>query len=81
MLNRIVIVASLFLATLSAFPALGAEPQKDEHGKILTATCRDGKTYWHPTGEKRGACSGHGGVAAWADGSPVKSHERKTEYK
>lgn len=45
------------------------------------ATCRDGKAYYHVTGEKRGACSGHGGVAAWADGSPVRSAAGKTAYR
>lgn len=40
---------------------------------VLTATCRDGKSYYHPTGEHRGACSGHQGVASWTDGSPVKA--------
>lgn len=44
------------------------------------ATCRDGQTMSSATGDHRGACSGHGGVAAWADGSPVKSHAAKTSY-
>ena len=48
---------------------------------IETATCRDGLTYYHPTGEHRGACSGHGGVASWTDGSPVKAHGRKGSYR
>jgi hypothetical protein len=45
------------------------------------ATCADGKVYRSASGEHRGACSGHGGVVAWADGSPVKSNKRKTEYR
>lgn len=45
------------------------------------ATCNDGKEYYAPTNEHRGACSGHGGVQSWTDGSEVKSHGRKTEYR
>ncbi len=56
-------------------------PATDAVAGILTAVCRDGKSYYHPTGEHRGACSGHGGVASWADGSPVKSGGRKTSYR
>lgn len=44
------------------------------------ATCNDGMKESSATGDHRGACSGHGGVAAWADGSPVKSHKAKTTY-
>lgn len=44
------------------------------------ATCNDGMKESSATGDHRGACSGHGGVAAWADGSPVKSHKAKTSY-
>ena len=50
-------------------------------GLIRVATCKDGKEYWAPTNEHRGACSGHGGVASWADGSEVKSNGRKTQYR
>lgn len=50
-------------------------------GMIRVATCNDGKEYWARTNEHRGACSGHGGVAVWADGSEVKSNGRKTAYK
>lgn len=44
------------------------------------ATCADGLKEKSVTGDHRGACSGHGGVVAWADGSPVKSHKPKTSY-
>lgn len=45
------------------------------------AVCNDGQTMYSTTPtEHRGACSGHGGVASFADGSPVKSHTRKTSY-
>lgn len=44
------------------------------------ATCADGVHESSATGDHRGACSGHGGVVAWADGSPVKSHKAKTSY-
>lgn len=58
-----------------------APTAKDVAG-VETATCRDGLTYYSATGEHRGACSGHGGVASWADGSPVKSKGgRKTSYR
>lgn len=63
-------------ATKAAAPAKGPDV-----AGVETATCRDGMTYYHPTGEHRGACSGHGGVAQWADGSPVKSHGRKGAYR
>lgn len=52
-----------------------------QDGQIHVATCNDGKEYWAKTNEHRGACSGHGGVATWADGSPVKSGARKTSYR
>lgn len=48
---------------------------------VLTATCNDGGTYYHVTGEHRGACSGHGGVKAWADGSPVHSSKARSDYR
>jgi hypothetical protein len=48
---------------------------------IHVATCNDGKEYWAKTNEHRGACSGHGGVASWVDGSEVKSKGRKTSYR
>lgn len=44
-------------------------------GLIHVATCNDGKEYWNATGEHRGACGGHKGVAKWADGSPVKARK------
>lgn len=50
-------------------------------GKEKVATCVDGKEYWSASTDHRGACSGHGGVASYVDGSPVKSHARKTEYR
>lgn len=53
-----------------------AAPKAPE-GKPL-ATCNDGKTEYSTTGDHRGACSGHGGVASWADGSPVRAKAHKT---
>lgn len=67
----------LSLSLLASAIALGAEPPK---GKPL-ATCNDGKTMYSETGDHRGACAGHGGVKAWADGSPVKAKGRKTSYR
>jgi hypothetical protein len=52
-----------------------------KYGQIHVATCNDGKEFYSVTNEHRGACSGHGGVASWADGSEVKSHGRKTSYR
>ena len=70
------------LVTLGAAVANADAPKAPKApDKIHVATCNDGKEYWAPTNEHRGACSGHGGVAAWTDGSPVKSHGRKTEYR
>lgn len=49
---------------------------------VPVAVCNNGKTmYGTNPSEHRGACSGNGGVASFADGSPVKSHARKTQYK
>lgn len=55
-----------------------AAPAKDNMKPL--ATCRDGQTMYSATGDHRGACSGHGGVASWADGSPVHSSAPKTRY-
>lgn len=60
--------------------ALAAPTPKAPEQKPL-ATCADGQVEYSATGEHRGACSGHGGVASWADGSPVKSHGRTTSYR
>jgi hypothetical protein len=50
-----------------------------DNGLIRVATCADGKAYFAPTNEHRGACSGHGGVVEWADGSPVRAKGGKSE--
>lgn len=68
------------LCALMATGALAAPAPKEGTMRDV-ATCRDGKTYRNTTGRHMGACSGHGGVAKWADGSPVKSHTKTTEYK
>jgi hypothetical protein len=61
--------------------AFGAEAQPAAN-KVPVAVCNDGKTmYSSNPSEHRGACSGHGGVASWADGSEVKSHAKKTSYR
>lgn len=77
--SMMLVAIGIFLASVAnAAPP----PAKDATaGMIETATCNDGKTYYSKTGEHRGACSGHGGVASWADGSEVKSKGRKTAYK
>lgn len=81
-------IASLIaFGAATAYAAPAARPtdvqkaKSGETGMIHVATCNDGKEYWARTEEHRGACSGHGGVAAWSDGSPVKSGARKTSYR
>lgn len=90
MINTIAIVLGSVLMLGSAY-ASGAPAAKrptdvqkgtsGQTGMIHVATCNDGKEYWARTNEHRGACSGHGGVATWTDGSPVKATGRKTAYK
>jgi len=48
---------------------------------VYVAECRDGKRYYHPTGERRGACSGHQGVAVFADGTAPKSKGGRASYR
>jgi hypothetical protein len=78
-------LATFATATAYATPAKPAVDTKHsvsgQDGQIHVATCVDGKEFYSRTNEHRGACSGHGGVAAWADGSEVKSHGRKTSYR
>lgn len=76
-MTKSVIATALQLAVVGA--AYAAPAAKADNMKPL-ATCRDGQTEYSVTGDHRGACSGHGGVVAWADGSPVKSHVAKTRY-
>lgn len=73
-----IIALSLWLASIATLANAAETPPK---GSKPIATCRDGGTYYSTSGDHRGACSGHGGVAAWADGSPVHSGGRTTGYK
>ncbi len=77
-MNRLILATSLALSLLTYRAAFGAETAKP---KVKVAECNDGTTMYAETNEHRGACSGHKGVKVWSDGSPVKSHTRKTEYK
>ena len=71
MILTLTTTATLLLAAISgAYAAPQAKPAKDD---IHVATCNDGKEYYARTNEHRGACSGHKGVAKWADGTPVKA--------
>jgi len=82
-MTKLTIALGLALSLLTPFAALAAEatapaPAAEKHA---VATCRDGKTLYSASSEHRGACSGHGGVASWADGSPVKAHGKTTDYR
>lgn len=77
-------IFALLIAQNIAFAAPGKAPVPSASkgdGKEKVATCVDGKEYWSASTEHRGACSGHGGVASYEDGSPVKSRGRKTDYR
>jgi hypothetical protein len=78
-IKMVALIASLtgfYSAVAFAAPVAKVEVAKCNDGKTMMGTPdADGKV------EHRGACSGHGGVASWADGTPVKSHAKKTEYK
>ena len=63
---------ALGLVFLFASTARAAAPVPQSQG-VKTAVCQDGTTYYSRTGEHRGACSGHHGVASWTDGSPVRA--------
>ena len=74
---RIALAASILAVSSMAFaapkPAPAVKASQATDTDIEIATCRDGKKYYGPTNEHRGACSGHGGVASWSDGTPVKA--------
>lgn len=75
---RIVLAASILAVSSMAFAAPKPAPATSKASQatateVHVATCRDGKEYYAPTNEHRGACSGHGGVAVWQDGTPVKA--------
>lgn len=66
---------SFWTALAFAAPATKPEMQK-------AATCNDGKAaYSVNPAEHRGLCSGHGGVATFADGTAPKSHGKRTDYR
>lgn len=72
-------VAAMFVSLTLLFGAVakGAEPERKK-----VAVCADGKEYWSTSDKHQGACRGHGGVAQWADGSPVRSKAaKKGEYR
>lgn len=68
----------LWIATMASI-ALAADAKAPQPKPL--ATCADGMVEYSVTGDHRGACSGHHGVVAWADGSPVHSHAPKTSYR
>ncbi len=77
-------ILSMLLALVSVPASIAyaapAAPSAKPAAEQKVATCRDGKTYYTATGDHRGACSGHGGVATWADGSAVKA-KRASSYR
>ena len=87
--SKIILTLGLLGALATPFTAWGAPAAKPVpsaskgDGKEKVADCRDGTSAWSAnTTEHRGLCSGHGGVASYADGSPVKAKsERKGEYR
>ena len=56
-----------------------AAPANDK--TVHVATCNDGKEMYSATNQHRGACASHGGVKVWGDGTPVKSHAKKSDYR
>jgi hypothetical protein len=68
---------SLMVAIANAAPA----PKAPVSGDTAVATCRDGTTMYAASNEHRGACRGHGGVASWTDGSPVRAKGGKRSYR
>lgn len=78
---KTITLALVMLAASTVHAAPSKPPQAAPEG-VKTAVCNDGKTYYSPTGEHRGACSGHHGVASWSDNSPVRSKGgAKTSYR
>ncbi len=81
-MNRTARTLLFLTAQLISVPSFAADAPKAH-----VATCADGKEFYTSSIGKdgkpshAGACAGHGGVAKWTDGSPVKSHAKKTEYK
>jgi hypothetical protein len=80
-MNRTIIAISIALCTITAGRAFAADAVCGGDKPVKVAVCKDGKVMCSATNEHRGACSGHGGVASWGDGSEVKSHAKKNEYK
>jgi hypothetical protein len=68
--------ALLFLTptlVLSAVPTPKDKTPTISDGDVrVLATCNDGTEWRSRHAAHKGACSGHGGVKAWADGSPIR---------
>lgn len=79
-MSRIIIALGLLASIAAPLAAFAADKPKTDD-KVHVATCRDGREYWSTSTEHRGACSGAGGVAKWSDGTPVRSHAKKGEYR
>ena len=78
-------LVALHTAVAFAAPAKPVDTKVSKSGEgdglIKVAECNDGKSYYAPTNEHRGACSGHQGVRSWSDGSPVKSSAKGNRYR
>ena len=74
---------SILFFALSQSVALAAPDATDTKAeKVKVADCVDGKSYYSTSNTHQGACARHGGVASWADGSPVKVRAtKKGEYR
>jgi hypothetical protein len=78
---RILAIALTLTISGLAYAAPAKPARVASSTDVHVATCKDGKEYYAPTNEHRGACSGHGGVASWADGSLVRSSAKSNRYR
>lgn len=74
--SRITLTLGIIGAIATPFAAWAAD-KAPEADKVKVADCVDGKAYYSSSNAHQGACARHGGVAAWADGSPVKVRAAK----
>ena len=74
-LAGVVLVAALSLpAFVGAHLAAEDAPKPGDVPRDATGRCQDGT--WSSAAQKKGACSGHGGVKAWFGTAPKKATAR-----